>query len=151
MPIWENEAPIQDRIFDIQQNDNDDYHENEYENVLFWEDVNPDKSSEVFFYEELKLLAKYIKEATPKIHTNREIFKREVEDWNKLYKSQFISNTTEISKCSVPKVEKTKLLKHKAKCNRWGRWTRVNSCPTCGDGSRKEKRYCYNAKSGTLS
>ena len=60
MPIWESEAPIQDREFDIKQNDNDDYHENEYDNVLFWEDVDPDKSSDVFFYEQLKILAKYI-------------------------------------------------------------------------------------------
>ena len=116
MPIWENEAPIGDREFDNQQNDNDDYHENEYENVLFWEDVDPTKTSKVYFYEQLKILAKYIKEATPKIRTNREVFQREVQEWNDLYSRQFVSKTADIPTCTRP--EQTKLLKHKASCNR---------------------------------
>ena len=91
MPIWENEAPIKDREFDERQNDDDLYHENEYENVLFWEDVDPDQESKIFFYEQLKILAKYIRGATPKIRTNREAFKHEVTEWNELFDKQFIS------------------------------------------------------------
>ena len=145
MPIWEGEAPLEDREFDNRQNDDDFYHENEYENVLFWEDIDPNHpSSKIFFYEQLKILTEYIKNASPKIRTNREVFKREVNEWNNLYKKQFISNVTDIERCSRPREEQTKLLKHKANCNRWGSWTRKTECPTCGDGSRKEQRYCYS-------
>lgn len=144
MPIWEDEAPFADREFDSEQNDYDLYHENEYENVLFWEDVDPSQKSKVFFYEQLKILTKYIKEANPKIRTNREVFKREVEEWNESYDKQFVSKTTDITRCSAPREEQKRLLKPNTKCNKWGSWTRVNSCPTCGNGLRKERRYCYN-------
>jgi len=66
MPIWENEAPMNDREFDYIQNDNDFYHENEYENVLFWEDVDMNKKSKVFFYEQLKILSKIHKRSQSK-------------------------------------------------------------------------------------
>ena len=146
MPIWEDEAPIEDREFDYRQNDNDLYHENEYENVLFWEDVDPKRQSKVFFYEQLKILTKYIKEANPKIRTNREVFKREVDYWNTLYKKQFIAKTTDITKCTVPRAAQQKLLKSKVRCNKWGKWIRKNDCPTCGDGLRQEQRTCYTYK-----
>lgn len=152
MPIWEDEAPFEDREFDYRQNDDDLYHENEYENVLFWEDVDPNRRSKVFFYEQLKILTKFIKEANPKIRTNREVFKREIEEWNALYDKQFISKTTDITLCSTPKAAEQKLLKQKARCNKWGNWIRTTNCPTCGDGLRKERRDCYNYnRSGTLT
>jgi len=143
MPVWEDEAPLNNRQYDIDQNDYDLYHEIQGDEVLFWEDLHPDRESKVFFYEQLKILTKYIKEANPKIRTNREVFKQEVKEWNDLYDKQFISNTTDITKCSTPRAEQLKLLKPKAKCNKWGPWVRNNNCPTCGDGSRQEKRYCY--------
>ena len=143
MPVWEDEAPLNNRQYDIDQNDYDVYHEIQGDEVLFWEDLHPDRESKVFFYEQLKILTKYIKEANPKIRTNREVFKQEVKEWNDLYDKQFISKTTDITKCSTPRAEQLKLLKAKAKCNKWGPWVRNNNCPTCGDGSRQEKRYCY--------
>ena len=144
MPIWEDEVSIQDGEFDYRQDDDDLYHENEYENVLFWEDVSTVRKSKIFFYEQLKILTKYIKGANTKIRTNREVFKREVEEWNDLYEKQFVSKTIDIPKCSMPKAENQKLLNPKAKCNRWGAWVRKTQCPTCGSGSRHEQRYCYN-------
>ena len=36
-----------------------------------------------------------------------------------------------------PKAEEKKLLKSKAKCNRWGEWIRKTQCPICGNGSRQ--------------
>jgi len=111
---------------------------------FFWEDVDPNRRSKVFFYEQLKILTKFIKEANPKIRTNREVFKREIEEWNALYDKQFISKTTDITLCSRPKEAEQKLLKQKARCNKWGNWIRTTNCPTCGDGLRKERRDCYN-------
>ena len=143
MPIWENEAPFENRDFDKRQNDDDDYHENENDQVLFWEDVNPDKTSKVFFYEQLKIMAKYIR-ANSKIRTNREIFEREVSEWNDNYKTQFISKTVKIAGCPTPKEEQEKLLRPTAKCNKWGPWIRKNNCPKCGGVSRQVQRYCYN-------
>ena len=144
MPIWEDEAPVEYREFDDEQNDDDFYHENEYENVLFWEDFDPKKQSKVFFYEQLKILAKYIKEANPKIHTNHDAFKQEVSEWNNLYDRQFISKRTDIPQCSRPRADQQKHLKQKAKCNYWGSWTLSRDCPVCGDGSKEYKRSCYN-------
>ena len=144
MPIWENEAPIEDREFDNKQNDDDFYHENEYEEVLFWEDVATNRESKYFFYEQLKILTKHIKEATPKIQTNREVFKREVLEWNDSYDEQFISKTTDIKQCTIPKVEQLQQLNHGGECNRWGTWFEDTLCPICGAGTRQEKRNCYN-------
>ena len=129
MPIWENEAPIEDREFDNKQNDDDFYHENEYEEVLFWEDVATNRESKYFFYEQLKILTKHIKEATPKIQTNREVFKREVLEWNDSYDEQFISKTTDIKQCTIPKVEQLQQLNHGGECNRWGTWFEDTQCP----------------------
>ena len=50
-----------------------------------------------------------------------------------------------------PKAEEKKLLKSKAKCNRWGEWIRKTQCQICGNGSRQVQRYCYNYnKSGKI-
>ena len=144
MPIWEDEVSVKDGEFDYRQDDDDLYHENEYENVLFWEDVSTVRKSKIFFYEQLKILTKYIKAANTKIRTNRDVFKREVEEWNDLYETQFISKTTDITKCTTPRAEQQKLLKAKAKCNKWGKWRRTSKCPTCGDGLRQERRHCLN-------
>ena len=145
MPIWENEAPFEDRQFDYKQNDNDFYHENEYEEVLFWEDIATNRKSKFFFYEQLKILTKYIKEATP-IRTNRDVFKREVAEWNDLYDKKFISKTTDIKQCTIPRTEQKLQLKHTGQCNRWGVWGIETDCPICGDGSRRNKRFCYTSK-----
>ena len=150
MPVWEDEAPIENREFDQRQNDSDFYHENEYyseeENVIFWEsieDVQLSEKTKFFFFEQLKILTKYIKEANTKIQTNREIFKREIKQWNELYDKQFISKTSDLSDCSSKRTEQLKLLYQKAKCNHWGNWRRINDCPICGDGHRQEERDCF--------
>ena len=41
MPIWELDARENglDTTFDDKQNDHDFYHENEYDPILFWEDL----------------------------------------------------------------------------------------------------------------
>jgi len=119
MPIWENEAPSDDRDFDIMQNDDDFYHEYQYDDgkiasVLFWEDIGISKTSKYFFYEQLKILTRYIKDGIPKIRTNRDVFKHEINKWNVSYRKQFISKVTDIKECSIPKAEKLRRLKKKA-------------------------------------
>ena len=149
MPIWEDEAPVDARDFDQTQNDDDFYHEYQYDdgkisNVLFWEDLGISKTSKYFFYEQLKILTRYIKSGNPKIRTNREVFKREVNEWNVSYQKLFISKVIDIKECSKPRAEKIQRLKKSAKCNRWGNWITEDECLKCGDGFQRAHRYCYN-------
>ena len=149
MPVWENEAPDDVNDYDKTQNDDDFYHEYQYDNgnvqnVVFWKDIDPSKPPKYFFYEQLKILTRYIKDENSKIRTNREVFKREVNEWNISYQNKFNPKVTDIKECSYHRDKQTELLKKSAKCNRWGDWIRDGECPICGDGFREEHRYCYN-------
>ena len=146
MPIWENEAPDELRFFDEQQDDSDDYHENEFRPFLYWENIGMPEKTKYFFFEQLKAMSQYIKQEKTKINPDKVIkeYKREINQWNEIYKKKFITNQTSIATCADEKNEAIKKLKKPGKCNVWGNWFKTKKCPKCGSGNFAEERNCYN-------
>ena len=156
MPIWENEAPFDQRQYDINQNDDDFYHEQEDYPIVFWEDLTTEKESKYFFHEQLKILANYIQNADPKILIDKETLigphMERIRVWNEEYDHKFLKKTTKIESCEAIRIDNESALKSKAKCNQWSAWKIIKKCPICGSGKYTEVRECSNFdKTMTLS